>query len=154
DPRSVGIGIWLLCAFYLTAIVQTLAVFLQSQERGDLVAKFQLATIFPYLALLLYCATTYGLLGVVGAFLLRMTVEALFLVANSGFGSRVFWVTQIPAAIGLSVAVAAVDFLAEPEFKLLAALITASLTLLGAVLIAPRELRAMTLEQGRKRLRI
>lgn len=153
DPRSVGIGIWLLCAFYLSAIGQTLAVFLQSQERGDLFAKFQLAIIFPYLVLLLYCATTYGLLGVVGAFLLRRTVEALFLVANSGFGSRVFWVTQIPAAIGLCVAVAAVDFLAEPEFKLLAALITASLTLLGAVLIAPKELRAMTLEQGRKRLR-
>lgn len=152
DARSVQIGTWLLCAFYVTAIGQTMAVFLQSQERGDLVAKFQFGTILPYIALLLYAANTYGLMGVVGAFLLRRTIEAIFLVAMSGFGSRQFWLTQIPATFGLAVAIVSVGLVPEPLFKLIAAVFVASLTLLGAVLIAPSELRAMIQEQVRKRL--
>lgn len=153
DPRSVEVGTWLLCAFYVTAIVQTMAVFLQSQERGAFVAKFQLTTILPYLALLLYCANTYGLMGVVGAFVFRRTFEALFLVANSGFGSRRFWVTQIPATMGLLVAIATVGLLPEPGLKLAAGVVVGSLTLLGAVLVVPAELRTMIIEQSRKRLR-
>lgn len=154
DPRSVLVGTWLLYAFYVTAIVQTMAVFLQSQERGAFVAKFQIATIVPYLALLLYCATAYGLMGVVGAFLFRRTVEALFLVASSGFGSRRFWVTQIPAALGLAIAMLTVGLVADPGMKLLAGTALALLTFTGAVLIAPAQLRAMIIEQGRKRLKL
>jgi O-antigen/teichoic acid export membrane protein len=154
DARSVHIGTWLLCAFYVTAIVQTMAVFLQSQERGDLVAKFQMATILPYLALLLYCAETYGLMGVVGAFLLRRTIEAFFLVAKSRFGNRSFWITQIPAVLGLGAAIALTSLVPQLAMKLLAGSIIASIVLAGAVACAPAELRAMVLSQGRKLLRL
>lgn len=153
DPQSVEVGTWLLCAFYVTAIVQTMAVFLQSQERGAFVAKFQLSTIVPYLALVLYCANAYGLMGVVGAFLFRRTFEALFLVANSGFGSRRFWFTQAPATLGLLAAILTVGMLSAPEYKLLAGVIVGSLTLLGAVLVVPAELRTMIIEQSRKRFK-
>ena len=154
DPRSVRIGTWLLIAFYVTAIVQTMAVFLQSQERGDLVAKFQFATILPYLALLLYCAETYGLMGVVAAFLLRRTIEALYLVARTGFGNRGFWLTQIPAILGLLAAILLTGILGELSTKLLTGIAIASVVLLCAVLVAPAELRSMVLEQGRKYLRL
>ena len=154
DPRSVRVGTWLLCAFYVTAIGQTMAVFLQSQERGDLVAKFQFATVLPYLALLLYCANTYGLMGVVSAFLLRRTIEACFLVHKSGFGNRNFWITQIPAMLGLLSAMALTGLVPGLFIKLLAGTSVACLVLAGAILIAPQDLKAMVLEQVRKRLRL
>ncbi len=152
DPQSVEVGTWLLFAFYVTAIAHTMVVFLQSQGRGAFVAKFQLAETVPYIALLLYCAGEYGLMGVVAAFLARRALEALVFVARSGFGSITFWKTQIPAAIGLVVAVLTASQLDGLLAKFAVGSVVATLTLTGAVYAAPAELKAMIAEQIRKRL--
>lgn len=153
DPQSVEVGIWLLIAFYLTAITHTMVVFLQSQERGAFVAKFQLAEAVPYGAILIYAAGAYGLMGVVGAFLARRAIEAIVFVAKSGVGNKTFWATQIPAGLGLCIAVLTVPFFEGFWLLLLAAILVALLTLLGAIWAAPSELRAMIAEQIRMRLR-
>lgn len=152
DPQSVKVGLWLLLAFYVTAIEHTMVVFLQSQGHGSSVAKFKFAEIIPYVAVLLYCADAYGLMGVAGAFLVRRILEALLFVAKSGFGSFTFWKTQIPTTIGLIIAMLTVGQLDGFIAKLAIGAIVATLTLAGAVLAAPAELKAMIAEQTRNRL--
>ncbi|WP_298336247.1 oligosaccharide flippase family protein [uncultured Erythrobacter sp.] len=151
DPSSVQVGTWLLCAFYLSAIVQTKAVYLQSQGKGARFAKFQIGLILPYLVILFHSAQAFGIMGVVVAFLLRRMAEALFLVAKSNFGNRTYWTTQAPAIAGLLMAMATVEFLPNPEFKLAAGVVVASAVFIGAIFIAPAELKTMILEEVRKR---
>lgn len=152
DPQSVEVGIWLLFAFYVTAISHTMVVFLQSQAQGAFVAKIQLAETLPYFAILLYCAGAFGLMGVAGAFLARRVLEALVFVSKSGFGNFTFWKTQIPAALGIVIAALTVDHLDGVIAKFAFGSLVAALTLAGAVVVAPADLKTMIAEQIRKRL--
>jgi len=152
DPQSVQVGTWLLFAFYVTAIAHTVVVYLQSQAQGAFVAKFQLGEMLPYCVIVLLCASKYGLMGVVGAFLVRRIIEALVFIARSGFGNVTFWKTQIPAAVGLSIATFSVGYLDGFVAKFAVGSIVAALTLAGAIFVAPAELKAMIAEQIRKRL--
>ena len=154
DPQSVEVGTWLLFAFYVTAIGHTMVVFLQSQGEGAFVAKLQLAETLPYLAILLYCAGAFGLIGVAAVFLARRALEALVFVAKSGFGSLTFWKTQIPATLGLLIAALTVSHLDGFVAKFVVGSVVASLTLAGAVVVAPAELKSMIADQIRKRLPI
>lgn len=153
DRRSAVVGTWLLCAFLLNAIVNTMVMYLQSQERGDFVAKFQMAETVPYFCLLFLFASEFGLVGVVGAFFARRATEAVVFVWQSHLGGRTFWRTQIPAVLGVVVALATVGIVDLLVWKILMATLVASLTLGGAVLAFPKETRAMATEQIRKRIR-
>lgn len=152
DPQSFQVGVWLLLSFYVTAIGNTVTIFMQSQGRGDLAAKIQMAEIVPYAILLLYCTVSFGLMGVVMAFLLRRIFEAVVFVACSGIGSAAFWKTQIPAGLGLAVAIATVGLVDGSILKFLGGSMLASFVLIGACILLPAELRAMILEHIRKRI--
>ncbi|BDI59501.1 oligosaccharide flippase family protein [Qipengyuania nanhaisediminis] len=141
DDRSILVGKVLLCAFLFTAIAQSIAVFLQSQNQGRFVASFQLGEIVPYVIVLVFSAGRYGLLGVAGAFLLRRIIETIFFVARSGYGSCQFWLSQVPAILGV---VAALYL--EPQLTTLSSRLALG-TLIGiaafglAAVAAPRDLR-------------
>lgn len=153
DPRSAGIGKWLLCAFLFNAIVSTMVMYLQSQERGEFVAKFQIAETIPYFCLLFFCALTFGLEGVVGAFFARRAFEAVIFVWQSRLGGLSFWKSQIPAVLGVVVALIASGLVDEFVWQLTLAIVVASATLVAAIWMFPQKLRAMTIEQLRNRLR-
>ncbi|MEM1050693.1 MAG: oligosaccharide flippase family protein [Pseudomonadota bacterium] len=153
DSRSATVGTWLLCAFLLNAIVSTMVMYLQSQDRGDFVAKFQMAEILPYFCLLFFCAMQFGLVGVVGAFFVRRAIEALVFVWQSHLGGQAFWKTQVPTIIGVASALAAADLTDQILLKVVVATIIASFTLAGAISLFPSGLRAKTSEQLRKRWR-
>ncbi|MEP1422969.1 MAG: oligosaccharide flippase family protein [Erythrobacter sp.] len=152
DPRSATVGRWLLCAFLLNAIVSTMVMYLQSQERGDFVAKFQMAEIVPYFGLLFFCATTFGLQGVVGAFFARRAFEAIIFVWQSRLGNSDFWKTQVPTMLGVAFALLLTDMVDQFIWKLLLATVLACATFAAAIWMFPQELKAMAGEQVRKRL--
>lgn len=152
DPRSASVGTWLLCAFLLNAIVSTMVMYLQSQERGAFVAKFQIAETLPYFGLLFFSATTFGLEGVVAAFFVRRAFEAIIFVWQSRLGSSGFWKTQVPALVGVVLALLLADTVDQFVWKLLLAIVLASVTFAAAVWFFPQELKTMAGEQVRKRL--
>ncbi len=152
DERSTSVGIVLLCAFLFTAIAQSIAVFLQSQNDGKFVAAFQLGEILPYFALLGYAVAEGGLLGVALVFLARRVVETVCFVARSKYGNGRFWMTQIPAGLALAIAL-----LLEPHVDTLVLRIAvgsaiALAALCGAIFAAPVQLRSMLFEQMRSRM--
>jgi len=67
---------------------------LQAQGRPDLVAKFHLLELLPFIALLWWSLHRFGLLGAAGAWSLRVTADAVLLFRFSPLGIsslRVLW---------------------------------------------------------------
>ncbi len=152
DPRSAPVGIILLCAFLLTSITQASVVYLQSQSEGRFVALFQLCELIPYLGLLIYATTQFGLLGAAAALLVRRAVEAVIFVQKAGFGLVRFWLTQVPAAMGIVVALVAGLWVDVIVGKVALATVVAVLTLAMAYRMAPDAFRNLIKEQLQKRL--
>lgn len=143
DPRSISVGLALLCAFLFTSIGQTVVVFLQSQNDGKFVSALQLGEIVPYFLLLGYAATQAGLFGVAVIFLARRIVESVILVARARFGNWRFWSTQIPAVIGILLALQLQSQIEPLAERLIVGSLLALAGLGGAIFTAPRDLRAM-----------
>jgi len=87
--RSALVGETLLCGIWLNGLASIPYVMLQAQGRPDIVAKFHLAELLPYVALLWYCLHEFGLIGAAIAWATRVGVDALLLFWGATLGLEV-----------------------------------------------------------------
>jgi len=76
---ATGAAQWLALGVMLNVLGRPALTTLQSRGRPDLVAKTHLAELVPYLFLLWYCTTTFGIVGTAAAWSLRLLLDTLIL---------------------------------------------------------------------------
>jgi len=106
----------------------------------------------PYSLLLLFAADRYGLTGVALAVLVRRAIEAIAFVARSGFGNARFWTSQIPAVIGIGLSLMVASLIDELLLKVVWGIALAMLTLTGAAVCAPLQVRRLVMSRLQSRL--
>jgi O-antigen/teichoic acid export membrane protein len=116
------VGLWANCLAYLPYAR------LQAQGRPDLVAKCQLAELLPYLAILFFCLSRWGIAGAATAWSLRVTVDCTLLFALCGVPAQVGRLLAIPAML---LGLAAFCVLALPVGGMLRWIMGAAITLLS-----------------------
>jgi O-antigen/teichoic acid export membrane protein len=84
------IGETLLCAIWINGVASIPFALLQAQGRPDVVAKFHLAEILPYIGLLWICLLRFGLLGAAIAWAVRAIIDAVLLIFATSFGRAAF----------------------------------------------------------------
>lgn len=80
------VGETLLCGIWLNGLATVPFAMLQAQGRPDMVAKFHLAELVPFIAVLWYGLHHLGLVGAAVAWALRVAVDALLLFWAAGIG--------------------------------------------------------------------
>lgn len=148
--QIIVLGLWANC------FAQLPYARLQAQGRPDLVAKCHLAELLPYLAILFFSLSRWGIAGAAIAWTLRVTVDCLLLFALCGVPVQVARSFTIPAML---VGLTAFCVLVLPGGGMLAWLTGAAILLLslfwawrvvppslGAYL--PEPLRGLALKRG------
>ena len=84
--RSFGIGEVLLLGVWMNSLASVPYAQLQGQSRPQVVAKFHVLELVPFLAILWIGLRVFGLDGAAGAWSLRVTVDAFLLFWAAGYG--------------------------------------------------------------------
>jgi O-antigen/teichoic acid export membrane protein len=111
--RAAPVGEALLCGIWLNGLASIPFAMLQAQGRPDIVAKFHLLEIGPFVALLWYGVHHFGLVGAAFAWSLRVGIDAILLIFAAGMASEVAK-RLAPAAVLVLCAWASVRALATP----------------------------------------
>lgn len=82
--KSAAIGEIILLGFWINGLAYIPFSLLQSQGRPDLVARFHLFELLPFLGILWLLIHWYGVLGAAMAWTLRVAIDALLLFTTSG----------------------------------------------------------------------
>jgi O-antigen/teichoic acid export membrane protein len=84
--RAAPVGEALLCGMWLNGLASVPFAMLQAQGRPDIVAKFHLLELAPFLACLWYGLHRFGLVGAAAAWALRVAIDAILLIRAAGIG--------------------------------------------------------------------
>ncbi|HJS91188.1 MAG TPA: flippase [Steroidobacteraceae bacterium] len=84
--RAAVVGETLLCGIWLNGLASVPYAMLQAQGRPDIVAKFHVAELLPYVALLWFGLHEFGLVGAAAAWALRVAMDALLLFWAANLG--------------------------------------------------------------------
>ena len=126
---------------------------LQGQGRPDITARIHAAEALPFFALLWFLTTRFGLSGAAVAWMVRVAIDALLLLAVSGFWSRRLLGLLPPAAAVVACwAVAAFSDLSLPGATAFAAAV--GLTVLGTALRVNPIAYALFADSMPRRLRL
>ena len=87
--RAAPVAEVLLCGVWLNGLASIPLVMLQAQGRPDIVAKFHLVELVPFVGTLWYAVHRFGLVGAAVAWDLRVGVDALLLFWAAGIGGEI-----------------------------------------------------------------
>lgn len=134
--RSAPVAELLLIGAWINGVAFVPFGFLQAQGRPDIAAKFHIAELLPFIAVLWLASTYFGLVGAAMAWTLRVTADAILMIAAARYQRRTASLLLIPAGFMLTcLALANV----HPSFLtawILAFLFGLGVTLVGVILDA------------------
>ena len=87
--RAAPVGEVLLCGVWLNGLASIPLVMLQAQGRPDIVAKFHIIELAPFVGALWYGVHRFGLVGAAVAWDFRVGVDALLLFWAAGVGAEI-----------------------------------------------------------------
>jgi len=79
SEKSAPVAQWIALGWLINALAKPPHTLLQSAGRPDLVAKAHLTELFPYMVLLWFLTSTFGITGAAAAWAIRVLVDALIL---------------------------------------------------------------------------
>jgi len=102
------VGQILLLGFWINSFARIPYALLQATGRPDIVAKFHLVELIPYLALLFIGLHIYGLVGAAFAFGIRALVDCILLMRSTGMlqsSAKILFAPILFLLVGLTIAV-------------------------------------------------
>jgi O-antigen/teichoic acid export membrane protein len=126
--QSTPLGYILVFGFWANSVAHVPYAFLEARGRPDLIAKYHIGILFPYLLVLYLCLHFFGILGAAIAWSARSFFDPSLFILTGSF-RRIVPRLLVPALLVLSAMATALafDWTSWPHWLLLAALLAIAL---------------------------